>query len=229
MQEHIEQIRTVAQQEGLSQSCVERIDKAERVVPKMQGTIEFVSRYVTEQVAQLELTPPISFAMHAKLIPSYYLDRVAETRSVSDGAPLRDLAERLRAPLVAPGGALSTLSPRAKTISRTRPSDLPPCSSARAPMWRGETATCRYAAINYEDSTCHASDSASPPCTTFSSPGPTGRRQRSAFLVRNPARCLRRYWTRWSWHPRHSVHLEKHNVADPVIEAQNLSIIIINS
>jgi hypothetical protein len=44
MQEHIEQIRTVAQHEGLSQSCVERIDKAERVVPKMQGTIELVSR-----------------------------------------------------------------------------------------------------------------------------------------------------------------------------------------
>jgi hypothetical protein len=54
MQEHIDQIRTVAQHAGLSQSCVERIDKAERVVPKMQGTIEFVSRYVTEQVAQLE-------------------------------------------------------------------------------------------------------------------------------------------------------------------------------
>src|SRR5438132_11292626 len=86
-------------------------------------------------------------------------------------------------------------------------------------MWRGETATCRYAAINYEDSICHASDSASPPCTTFSSPGLTGRRQRSAFLVRNPARCLRRYWHRWSWHPRRSVHLEKHSVADPVIEA----------
>jgi hypothetical protein len=114
MQEHIEQIRTVAQQEGLSQSCLERIDKAERVVPKMQGTIEFVSRYVTEQVAQLELTPPTSFVMHAKLIPSYYLDRVAETRSVSNGAPLRALAERLRTPLFAPGGALSTLSPRAQ-------------------------------------------------------------------------------------------------------------------
>jgi hypothetical protein len=53
MQEHIERIRTVAQQAGLSQSCLERIDKAERVVPKMQSTIELVSRYVTEQVAQL--------------------------------------------------------------------------------------------------------------------------------------------------------------------------------
>ena len=114
IQAHIEQIRTVAQQEGLSQSCLERIDKAERVVPKMQGTIEFVSRYVAEQVARLELKPPVSFAMHAKLIPSYYLDRVAETRRITDGAPLHDLAERLRAPLFAPGGALSALSPIAQ-------------------------------------------------------------------------------------------------------------------
>jgi Family of unknown function (DUF6399) len=111
IQEHIEQIRTVAQHEGLSQSCLERIEKAERVVPQMQATIEFVSRYVGQQVNQLDLTPPVSFAMHAKLIPSYYLDRVAETRTVSDGEPLRELAERLRAPLFEPGGVLSVLSP----------------------------------------------------------------------------------------------------------------------
>jgi Family of unknown function (DUF6399) len=114
IQGHIEQIRTVAQQEALSQSCLERIDKAERVVPNMQATIEFVSRYVGQQVAQLDLTPPASFAMHAKLIPSYYLDRVAGTRTVSDGDPLRELAERLRAPLVEPGGVLSALSPEAQ-------------------------------------------------------------------------------------------------------------------
>jgi hypothetical protein len=111
IQGHIEQVRTVAQHEGLSQSCLERIEKAERVVPKMQATIEFVSGYVGQQVDQLDLTPPVSFAMHAKLIPSYYLDRVAETRTVSAGEPLRDLAERLRAPLFEPGGVLWELSP----------------------------------------------------------------------------------------------------------------------
>ena len=111
IQEHIEQIRSIAQHEGLSQSCLERIEKAERVVPKMQATIEFVSRYVAQQVKQLDVTPPVSFAVHAKLIPSYYLDRVAQTRTVSDGEPLRELAERLRTPLFAPGGALSELSP----------------------------------------------------------------------------------------------------------------------
>ena len=108
---HIEQIRTIAQHAGLSQSCLERIDKAERVVPKRQATIAFVSGYVRQQVDQLDLTPPVSFAMHAKLIPSYYLDRVAQTRSVSDGEPLRELAERLRAPLCEPGGVLGALSP----------------------------------------------------------------------------------------------------------------------
>jgi uncharacterized protein DUF6399 len=77
----------------------------------MQGPIEFVSGYGKPQVAQLDVTPPVSFALHAKLIPSYDLDRVAQTRTVAGGAPLRELAERLRAPLGEPGGVLSDLSP----------------------------------------------------------------------------------------------------------------------
>ena len=43
IQAQIDTIRSVAQHEGLSQACVERIEKAERVVPKMQATIAFVS------------------------------------------------------------------------------------------------------------------------------------------------------------------------------------------
>jgi hypothetical protein len=125
IQAHIEQVRAIAQHEGLSQSCLERMEKAERVVPKMQATIAFVSGYVRQQVDQLDLTPPASFAMHAKLIPAYYLDRVAQTWSVSDGEALRELAERLRTPLFEPRGALSQMSPevqdqlqqRAKTLA----------------------------------------------------------------------------------------------------------------
>jgi hypothetical protein len=49
--------------------------------------------------------------MHAKLIPAYDLERVAQTRTVSDGEALRALAERLRTPLFVPGGALSQMSP----------------------------------------------------------------------------------------------------------------------
>ena len=43
IQQHIDTIRTIAQQEPLSETCMERLEKAERVVPKRQITIEFVS------------------------------------------------------------------------------------------------------------------------------------------------------------------------------------------
>jgi hypothetical protein len=66
---------------------------------------------VRQRVKQLDWTPPASFAMPAKRIPAYYLDRVAQTRTGSNGKPLRDLASRLGAPLCEPGGALSQWSP----------------------------------------------------------------------------------------------------------------------
>ena len=112
IQQHIDTIRTIAQQEGLSETCLDRIAKAERVVPKMQATIEFVSGYVRQQVQQLDLPQPASYAMHAQLIPSYYLDRVAATRTITAGEPLRAVAERLRTPLFEPEGVFGALSPR---------------------------------------------------------------------------------------------------------------------
>jgi hypothetical protein len=111
IQPHIDTIRTIAQREHLSETCLERIEQAERVVPKMQATIEFVSGYVRQQVQQLVLAPSQSFAMHARLIPAYYLDRVAATRTVTAGEPRRALAERLRTPLFEPGGTFGELSP----------------------------------------------------------------------------------------------------------------------
>jgi hypothetical protein len=110
IQQHIDTIRTIAQQEHLSETCLGRLEKAERVVPKMQATIEFVSGYVRQQVRQLDVAQPQSYAMHAHLIPSYYLERVASTRTVTQGEPLRALAERLRTPLFEPGGAFGALS-----------------------------------------------------------------------------------------------------------------------
>jgi Family of unknown function (DUF6399) len=108
---HIDTIRTIAPQEHLSETCLGRIEKAARVGPKRQATIEFVSGYVRQQVRQLDLAPPASYAMHAHLIPSYYLDRVASTRTVTTGKPLHALAERLRTPLFEPAGVCGTLNP----------------------------------------------------------------------------------------------------------------------
>jgi hypothetical protein len=105
-----ERIRSVAQHAGLRQACVERIAKAERVVPKRPATIACVSGDVRPQVRQLPLTPPVSYAMHAHLMPSFYLDRVAQSRTVHAGEPLRELAKRRRSPRGASGGAFAALS-----------------------------------------------------------------------------------------------------------------------
>jgi hypothetical protein len=107
-----QQIDTVcasAPQEGLSQACLERREQAARVVPKMRATTEFVSPYVRPQVNQLDLRQPEAYAMHAHLIPSYSLERVAATRQGRDGQPLRALAERLQTPLFEPDGVLSAV------------------------------------------------------------------------------------------------------------------------
>jgi len=111
IQAQIERVRPIAQHEGLSQTCWERMEKVERVVPTMQATSECVSGYVRQQVRQLNLTPPVSYALHAPLMPSCSLARVAQTRTVCGGEPLRALAERLRTPLCKPGGALGAWSP----------------------------------------------------------------------------------------------------------------------
>jgi hypothetical protein len=121
---HMETIRTIAQHEQLSLRCLERIDKAERVVPKMQATIAFVAGYVRQQVAPLGLGQPASYAMHAQLMPSFYLERVAQTRTVRDGQPLRELASRLRTPLFEPGGALGQLSPETQSNLRQQAKEL---------------------------------------------------------------------------------------------------------
>jgi hypothetical protein len=111
IQRHIDTIRIIAQQAHLSETWLERLEKAERVVPTMQATIEFVSGDVRQQGCHLDLAQPASYAMHAPRIPSYSLDRVASTRTVTQGEPLRALAERLRPPLFESGGALGALSP----------------------------------------------------------------------------------------------------------------------
>lgn len=68
--------------------------------------------------------PPTRRSMHAKLIPSYDLERVAQTRTVRDGQPLRELADRLRTPLCESDGALSQVSPETQRDLRHQATEL---------------------------------------------------------------------------------------------------------
>ena len=72
----------------------------------------------------MDVTPPQSYAMHASLIPSYSLERVAATRARTEGEPLRALAERLRTPLFEPGGLLGTVHPVEQNQLRAKAATL---------------------------------------------------------------------------------------------------------
>jgi hypothetical protein len=102
--------RRGAHHAGLSQPCVERIDKAARVVPPRKATIALVAGSGRPPVRQLDLPPRGSYARPAPRRPSCSLERVAQTRTVSAGEPLRERAARRRTPLVEPGGACAELS-----------------------------------------------------------------------------------------------------------------------
>jgi hypothetical protein len=91
IQRHIDTSRTIAHQEHLSETCLKRLEKAARVVPKRQATIEFVSGYVREQVRQLDLAPPVSYARHSHLIPSCYVNLQEKKKTL----PLSGTSHRL--------------------------------------------------------------------------------------------------------------------------------------
>jgi hypothetical protein len=119
LQRRIDAVRAAAMAEGLAEHSMKRIDKAERVLPKMGQTIDFVSGYLRREVDKLGLTVPEALAVHAKLIPASYLERVAAKGSKRDGAPLRETAASLTSPLFAPGGIFAGLGSEAQGRLRT--------------------------------------------------------------------------------------------------------------
>ena len=95
---HVDTIRPLAPPAPLSETSRERIEHAERVVPTRQATIAGVSGYGRQPVRQRDVAPPASYAVPAQRRPSCSRERVASTRTMTEGTPLRALAERLRPP-----------------------------------------------------------------------------------------------------------------------------------
>ncbi len=115
LQQRIDHLRGAAQAEGLAESAIARIAKAERVLPRMGATIDFVSGYVSQQAEKLGLSLQQTYAFHAKLIPACYLERVAAKRNQEDGAPLRAVASGLKSPVFTADGPFGTFDLAAQT------------------------------------------------------------------------------------------------------------------
>jgi len=138
-------------------------------------TIDSESNFIiVEQLAQgRDQTTWVARMAPALLIPTYYLKRVAQPRTISDGA-------RLRALLFEPGGVLSELNPEAQDQLHNEAKKLAAVFQRSSTLDLPRKRECFTAMHN------------------FSSRGLTGRRLQSDFSVRSRARCLRRFWTQWS-------------------------------
>ena len=104
---------------------------------------------------------PVGGPMHYSMVlqairldyPAFLL---AAPEQVSEGEPLRQLAQRLCIPLFEPGGALSQLRPEVqRDTCKNKPANLLRYSSAQVPMWKGETAIYRCVTTSFEGLICH--------------------------------------------------------------------------
>ncbi len=114
LQGAIDKIRAYAEQEELRESALARIDKAERVLPKMEATIAFVSAEVRRAVDELKLSFAAASAVHTKVIPAAYLERIAAKLPKAEAKPLIEKASALRDGIFEGGGPLSGLAAPAR-------------------------------------------------------------------------------------------------------------------
>jgi len=68
----------VATEAHLPERCVEKIEKAKRVVVEMIATIAFFWLTVRAKVEALSLAPEVEQAVYGNLIPAIYLHLVSE-------------------------------------------------------------------------------------------------------------------------------------------------------
>jgi Family of unknown function (DUF6399) len=111
IQEKIDTVRSLAEQEGLSDASYSKINKAERVLPKMKSTIEFVNSYIQSEIDLLQLTSDQKKSVKDQLVPAYYLERIAEQETKEEALPILELANQIKEPLFALNGIFADLAP----------------------------------------------------------------------------------------------------------------------
>ena len=98
LEQHFDELATVAAEVSLPERCLKGIQKARRLVPALACTLTFFLREVQAQIGALGLPSEQAQAVEQRLVPAAYLDRAARKATPADTrAPLHELATRLRA------------------------------------------------------------------------------------------------------------------------------------
>jgi hypothetical protein len=117
---HFTELETVAMAANLSQSCLDRIQKAKRVVVDMIATISFFSLTVQAKVEALSLSPQVEQAVYDNLIPAIYLRLVSErTQDPEQRCALEHSSEKLATPLLKSNGPFAGFDEKEKAVIET--------------------------------------------------------------------------------------------------------------
>ena len=108
---HFDTLDQVAREARLSESSMDRLAKARRVLPSMVATIAFFWKMVASRVALLRVTPAIENVWVNYLLPSFYLASVARrSRDSEERKRLTELSRTLLEQAHSRDGPLSKLS-----------------------------------------------------------------------------------------------------------------------
>ncbi len=104
------EIEDAASDANLSENCIKKIKKAERVITKMTATTAFFFLTVRAKTEALSLPPEAEEAVYNNLIPGIYLRLVSEkTKDREQRQVLRKKSEELLAPVRSGDGPFSCL------------------------------------------------------------------------------------------------------------------------
>ena len=114
---HFTELETVATTADLAERCLDRIQKAKRVVVDMVATISFFSLVVQAKVEALSLPPQVEQAIYDNLIPAIYLHMVSEkTSDPEQRHTIQSRSEKLLIPLLKNDGPFADLEAEEKVM-----------------------------------------------------------------------------------------------------------------
>ena len=117
LEQHFTEIETVATVADLSQRCLDRIQKAQRVVVDMVATISFFFLTIQAKVEALSLPPQVERAVYDNLIPAIYLHLVSEKTSDPEQRPtLQSRSEKLLIAVLKSDGPFADLDAQEKAV-----------------------------------------------------------------------------------------------------------------
>ena len=115
LEQHFTELETVATAADLAKRCLDRIQKAKRVVVDMVATISFFSLLVQAKVEALSLPPQVEQALYDQLIPAIYLHLVSEkTSDPEQRHTIQRRSEQLLIPLLKNDGPFADLEAEEK-------------------------------------------------------------------------------------------------------------------